>query len=274
MNILGWLPRLASSGLAWFLLGSVLASPSALLGQQPAGAGSQSAPLPDSPRPKQQGAPSSSAGRTSPFMGYITNKSFIFPDIATNPGPLSAGGKFKLFINESVSPPYVFAAGIDAAIGQADDIPKKYGQGWDAYGGRFGMALARASSSSFFGTFLFASLLRQDPRFFPQTHPTFWGTMKYSAQRVFITRTDSGKDTFNASGLLGPLASEGLANVYLPPSEQTGAKTAERYGTDLAWRFAGNVLKNYWPAIFRDLGLKRLKLIPEPGTPEQSIPRQ
>jgi hypothetical protein len=112
--------------------------------------------------------------------------------------------------------------------------------------------------------------LHQDPRFFPENHPTLWGSVKYSTQRLFVTWTDSGKETFNSSGLLGPLAAETLANAYLPRSEQTGADTAERYGVDLAWKFAGNMFKNYWPTIFHNLGLNRLKVIPGPAIAGQS----
>jgi hypothetical protein len=237
-----------------------------LMAQQPAGAGTASSkPLPDSPQAKQNEAANSSMGATSKVIGYMTNQSFVFPDIAHNPGPLSTGGKFRLFVNQSISPAYILAAGVSASVSQARDVPEAYGQGWNAYGGRLGASLARASSSSFFGTFVFASALHQDPRFYPQVNPTLWGSVKYSAQRIFITRTDSGKDTFNTSGLLGPLAAEALANSYLPRSEQTGAKNAERYGTDLAWRFAGNMFKNYWPTLFKDMGLNRLKVIPDPG---------
>jgi hypothetical protein len=57
-----------------------------------------------------------------------------------------------------------------------------------------------------------------------------------------------------------------LANAYLPASEQTAGKSLERVGTDLGWRFAGNMFKNYWPTIFHDLGLNRLKVIPDPGS--------
>jgi hypothetical protein len=49
-------------------------------------------------------------------------------------------------------------------------------------------------------------------------------SLKYSTQRIVLTRSDSGNDVFNASGLLGPLASEALANVYLPSTEQTVGK--------------------------------------------------
>jgi hypothetical protein len=254
----------------WLLLGISLVAPTVLLAQSPAGAGTGTTSLPDSPRPKQQGATSTPSGTTSRFVGYVSNKSLFFPDIASSEGPLSVGGKFKLFVNQGISPPYIIAAGISAAFNQARDVPNHYGQGWDAYGGRFGWAMARASTNSFFGTFVFASVLRQDPRFFPQYKPTIWSSIKYSAERLVVTRTDSGRDTFNASGLLGTLASETMANVYLPRSEQTGAKTAERFGTDLAWRFAGNMFKNYWPTIFHSMGLNRLKVIPDPGPADNS----
>jgi len=246
-----------------WLLGSVLGSALSLAAQQPAVASTQSSP--DSSSPQQQAAPGSNEGRTARFIGYATNPSTFFPDIATSPGPLTTGGKFKLFVNQSISPPYVLEAASSAAFDQARNVPRGYGQGWDAYGSRFGANMARASSSSFFGTFLFASLLHEDPRFFPESKPSVWRSLKYSTQRIVITRNDSGKDVFNTSGLLGPLASEGLANVYLPSSEQTVGKTFTRFAADLAWRVGGNMFKDYWPTFFRNMGLNRLKVIPDPG---------
>jgi hypothetical protein len=247
------------------LLGISLSSPIIAGAQNPNGAGVEVASLPDSPQPQQQDASSATKGTTSKFVGYVSNKSFFFPDLATSPGPLSTGEKFKLFVNQSISPPYLLAAGLSAALSQARDVPSGYGQGWGAFGGRYGATLARASSDSFFGSFVFASALHQDPRFFPQYRPSFWDSTKYSARRLFVTRTDSGREQLDISGLLGPLAAEGLANAYLPRSEQTAAQTAERYGIDLAWKFAGNMFKNYWPTIFRSMGLNRLKVIPEPA---------
>ena len=240
-------------------------------------AGQESAPAPQprsgAAQPQQKPA-SSSAEPVSAFIGYVSNKSIVFPDIATSPGPLTTTGKFKLFVNQSISPPYIFVAASGAAFDQARDVPKDLGQGWGAYGSRFGASMARSSTSSFFESFLLASLLHQDPRFFPQSKPTLWGSLKYSTQRVVITRTDAGKNVFNTSGLLGPLASEGLANVYLPPSEQTVGKTLARFAADLGWRVGGNMFKNYWPTFFRNMGLHRLKVIPDPKAPQGQGSRQ
>jgi hypothetical protein len=230
--------------------------------------------LPDSPLPKSQqptGPPK--GGVTSTVIGYMTNRSLFFPDIATSPGPLSTSQKFKLFLNESVAPPSFITSAVSAGFGQWRDSPHDYGQGAEGYGKRFGASFARGASESFFGTFIAASVLHQDPRFFPQYHPSFWGSIKYSARRLVIARNDAGRDVFNASGLIGPLAGETLANVYLPRSEQTGAKTLERYGSDLAWRFGGNMFKNYWPTIFKDLGLNHLGVIPAPTTVPANDPR-
>ena len=248
---------------ATFEVGLVLGLALNLAGQQPA---ISSTPIsPDSVQPGQQTTSNSTKGTSATFIGYVTNGSFFFPDIATSPGPLTSGGKFKLFVNQSISPPYVVAAVFSAAINQARNVPEGYGQGWGSYGSRFGASLARASTSSLFGTFLFPSLFHEDPRFFPQSRPSLWGSLKYSTQRIVITRNDSGEDVLNTSGLLGPLASEGLANVYLPSSEQTVGKTVTRFATDLAWRVGGNMFKNYWPTFFRNMGLNRVKMIPDPG---------
>jgi len=242
-------------------------APSSLHAQQPAGAGtgSSSANLPDSPKPQQQAQPNTSMGTTSRFIGYALNRSIFFPDIAHSPKPISTGEKFRLFVDQGISPAYLLGSGISAAVNQANNTPGSTGQGWGAYGTRFGYSLARASSTSFFGTFAFASALHQDPRFFPESNPKFFHALKYSAVRIFVTRNDQGRDVFNSSGLLGPAAAEALSNAYLPTSEQTASRAAARYGSDLAWRFAANVFKEYWPTLFRSMHLQSLKVMPMPG---------
>jgi hypothetical protein len=254
----------AGKGLCTILmLSTYLACPLLGLAQEPAGADTSKGGLPDSPKPQTSTAPTQDT--TTRVIGYMTNRSILFPTIATDEKALTPASKFKLFVNQSISPPYLFLAGISAAYDQARDVPKGYGQGWGAYGGRYGQKVARSSSNSFFSTFLFASALHQDPRFFPQIRPTLWGSVKYSTQRVFITRTDSGVDTFNTSGVAGTVAAEGLANAYLPDSDRTAGQTCERIGVDFAWKIAGNMFQNYWPTVFHNLGLNRLGVIPNPG---------
>ena len=109
--------------------------------------------------------------------------------------------------------------------------------------------MARQASGEFFGKFVLASALHEDPRFFPQLNPTFGQSVKYSVTRLFVTRNDSGRDVANISGLLGPAMAEGLANAYWPERNRTVGDTLMRYGLDLATRAGGNMLREYWPVI-------------------------
>jgi hypothetical protein len=185
----------------------------------------------------------------------------VFPDLATNQGPLSSWQKFKLAANNSVAFSTIGAAVIGSAFNQAIDRPSGYHQGAEGYGKRFGADMARAASDNIFGTFLLASALHQDPRFYVKENLSFKESVEYSAIRVFITRSDSGEKEVNYSGLIGPLMGEGLANAYYPDENRTVGGTFIRYASDLGWRFGGNLLRQYWPSINR-----KLRLAPESST--------
>jgi hypothetical protein len=206
---------------------------------------------PDAPPPGQG---DSSAHRSIPAVDLfvmLDKKSIVFPDIAAGSARMPQGQKFKLFVDNSISLHTLALASLGSGLRQATDSPHGYGQGGDGYAKRFGSSMAREASSNFFGTFLLASALHQDPRFFPERSPRFGRSMKYSAQRLFITRDDRGQDVTNWSGLMGPLLSEGLANAYWPEQDRTAGQTFARYGSDLALRFAGNMLREYWPVLVR-----------------------
>ncbi len=204
----------------------------------------------------QSGTPTTQAPSTMSkvtgvsLYNLLQKKSIVFPDIAANTQPLSPGQKFQLFVDNSISVHTITWAALGSSIGQADNSPTGFGQGWDAYSKRFGSSMARQSSSQFFGTFVLASALHQDPRFYPETRPSFGRAFKYSVQRVFITRSDAGRDVPNVSGLGGTLMAEGLANVYWPERNRTVGDTLLRFGFDLATRVGGNMLRDYWPVFY------------------------
>jgi hypothetical protein len=188
----------------------------------------------------------------------LQQKSLVFPDLATSQGPLSSWQKFKLAANNSVALSTIGEALIGSAYGQATNRPSGYHQGGEGYAKRFGADMARAASDNLFGTFLLASALHQDPRFYVKKQLSFGQSVKYAGVRVFITSTDAGEKQVNYSGLIGPLMGEALANAYYPEQNRSAGSTLTRYGSDLAWKFGGNLLRQYWPTINR-----RLRLAPE-----------
>ncbi|MBZ5663325.1 MAG: hypothetical protein LAO30_01865 [Acidobacteriia bacterium] len=184
------------------------------------------------------------------LYNLLQKKSIVFPNIASSTERLSTTEKFKLFADDSISVHTITWAALGSSIGQADNSPTGFGQGWDAYAKRFGSSMARQASSNFFGEFVLASALHQDPRFYPEVNPSFGHAVKYSVQRVFVTRTDDGRDVTNWSGLAGPLMSEGLANVYWPERNRSVGDTFLRFGLDIATRAGGNMLREYWPVFY------------------------
>jgi hypothetical protein len=227
--------------------------------------------LPDAPSQSQQSSqtqqPATTPKAANPIQGSVEvvrllqKKSLVFPDLATSQGPLTSWQKFKLAANNSVSLSTIAAAAAGAGVSQARDTPSGYHQGWEGYGKRFGADMARAASDNMFGTFLLASALHQDPRFYVRENLSFKQTVEYSAVRLVFTRSDSGERVVNYSGLIGPLMGEGLANAYYPDENRTVGGTFTRYASDLGWRFAGNMLRQYWPTINR-----RLRLASESST--------
>jgi hypothetical protein len=187
------------------------------------------------------------------LFNLLERKSIVFPDIAADTTALSTGQKFQLFVDNSVSVHTIMGSVLGSAIGQADNSPTGFGQGWDAYGKRFGSSMARGASAEFFGTFVLASALHEDPRFFPEVNPRFVHGVKYSVKRLFVARNDAGRDTVNVSGLVGPLMAEGLANVYWPDRNRTVGDTLLRYGIGLATRAGGNMIREYWPVLRRKM---------------------
>jgi len=223
-----------------------------------------SGPMPDAPSvTKAQATPQGNNPMQSSaqFVSLLQRESLVFPNLATSTAPLSPEQKFKLFVNNSVSLSAFVASNLSAGVNQVHDRPEAYGEGVGGYGQRLGAAMARRASSQLFGTFLLASALHEDPRFFVRNDLDFGGSIKYAIRRVFVTRSDSGDGVVNWSGLLGIMGAEGLANAYYPDNFQTAGNTFSRIGYDLLGNAGGNLLRQYWPRINR-----RLKL-----TPQQSI---
>ncbi len=183
------------------------------------------------------------------LYNLLQNKSYVFPDIAYSTERLSAGQKFELFVDNSVSVNAFTWSMLGSAVGQADNSPSGFHQGWEGYGKRFGTDMTRQASGQFFGTFVIATALHQDPRFYAEINPGFFHAVKYSLQQVFIMRNDDGLKVVAWSKLVGPALGEGLTTVYWPDQNRTVGNTFERYGLDLASRASGNLLREFWPVL-------------------------
>jgi hypothetical protein len=234
------------------------------------------AQLPDAPAPKEeQVAPAQKPPeKNEPQnpLGLIATRSWFYPDLARTAGPLTSLEKFKLFLDTSMSPPQILASAAGAGYSEARGTLAGYGQGGEGFGNRFGASMASDASSHFFGTFLFPAILREDPRFFVSVDGRFKARVAHALRRVVVIRTDTGARKFNLPGTLGPLLAEALANSYLPNSERTAGKTFQRFGIRIGFGAANNLLREYWPSIFKSLRMDRFAPGLQPDNPPPPPP--
>jgi len=216
--------------------------------------------LPDAPTAKQNDAPKKqqTQGTFKTTLEIMGKRSVFFPELATGRGPLSAHRKLELALDETIAPSRSLGSAFTSGISQARNGLPGYGQEWGGYGKRLGSSMASNATSHMFGTFLLPAMLHQDPRYFVKLHARFGGRVVYALRSLVVTRTDSGGEAFNWSGIIGSLAAEALANTYLPDAERTSGKTFSRFGIRMGFSAVGYVAKEYWPTIFKNLRMSKL----------------
>jgi hypothetical protein len=171
------------------------------------------------------------------------------PNAPSSYKPLTAGGKLKIAAFDAVHPLRILGAAVSAGIAQASDPYPEWGDGGEGYAKRFGAAVADEASGHIFKGFLFPTILRTDPRYFRKGQGGAVPRTGYAVTRVFVTRTDSGHPTFNASEFLGAASSAALSTVYYPRSGSSASDAVSRAGLGIAADMGWNVFKEFWPDI-------------------------
>jgi hypothetical protein len=169
-----------------------------------------------------------------------------------------------------------------SAISQADDSEPGYGQGWGAYGKRFGTAAADGVIENFMTAAVLPSLLHQDPRFFQSSKGGFLRRSEYAVSRIVVTRADSGSAQFNYSEIVGSALSASISTFSYHPrsiyvstptnphefvnSDRTLGNAATVWGSQVGYDTVTIVVKEFWPDIHRMLS-KKHKIEPAVATP-------
>jgi len=160
--------------------------------------------------------------------------------------PLNPKQKFTLAW-KTVIDPFTFAvvAGT-AGVQQAQDHFKEYGQGAAGYGKRFGAVYADTVTSTFIGSAIFPSLLKQDPRYFYKGTGSVPSRTAYAIANAFICKGDNGRWQVNYSGILGSLAAGGISNLYYPKNDREGFElTFENAGVNIGTTALTNILQEF-----------------------------
>jgi hypothetical protein len=175
------------------------------------------------------------------IFGVIPN---FYVTYEQDAAPLTARMKFQLAFKVATDPVTIAGVSVVSASKQAANSPN-YGQGWGAYGERFGATAADGFSDIMIGGAILPSVLHQDPRYFYQGTGTTGSRIRHAMFSPFVARGDNGRWQPNYSSVGGDLASSALSNLYYPQSDRGAGLvfgnfaigTAERMGASLAQEF-------------------------------------
>ena len=219
---------------------------------------------PNSPEPKVQSSSQDPAPSAASQTAAQTDKKdreakdevpkrifWIIPNFMTtndqpeNKGPLTPAQKFNIAWHQFSDESAHFGNLLQAGISQAADGIPHYGQGWGAFGERF----AAQEGDQFTGSYLIygilPTVLHQDPRYFRKGRGAALSRIAYAASRVLISRTDSGRGTFNASQVFGQLGQAGISLVYYPKQDRDVHGLIQGWAVNQAYNIGWNQLKEF-----------------------------
>ena len=205
----------------------------------------------------EQGSPpvaqSSALNHMTAMIKRRVNKAIDGKPYATvdNWHPLTTREKFDSFLNHTYSPSTFAAAGVDALKNGLRNHNPEYERGFRGLGQRYGVNLGTSETEVFFERFLIPSILKQDPRYFRSPLLPFAKRAFYSMSRVLITRADNGRQTVNASRILGGAASKALSDLYVPGGVQGMHPILGRVSFDLIRDAGFNLIHEFWPDLRR-----------------------
>jgi hypothetical protein len=200
----------------------------------------------DSPQPKVDPSLASTPKQTNRILGIIPNYRSVSAN--TQLPPLSVKAKFWLGTQDTFDYSNFIFVGMLSGVSMAGKSEPTFGQGAAGYGRYYWHTFVDVGIGNYMTESIVPKLTREDPRYYTLGHGGVVKRTGYAVSRLFITRTDSGRRTFNFSEIIGNGAAAGIANTYYP-NENAFVKTYQRWGWQIGFDGIGNVLKEYWPEI-------------------------
>jgi hypothetical protein len=215
---------------------------------------------------QEPAAPGTSSGTSNDRLFKVL-PNFLTLENGGKLPPLTSKQKFAVVARGTFDPVQFPWWGLLAAISQAENSEPAYGQGWEAYGKRYATTAADSIIENFMTQAIFASALRQDPRFFQSGKGGFGRRSWYAVSRIFVTRTDSGHSQFNYSEVFGAATAAGISTYSYHPrstrinnmfvgSDRTLTNALNVWGTQVGLDTVTIVIKEFWPDVRRKMSHK------------------
>ncbi|MBI5280956.1 MAG: hypothetical protein HY858_04675 [Candidatus Solibacter usitatus] len=176
------------------------------------------------------------------------------PLSAANYSYATGADRFKWFVNSTVGPASLLAAGpISSGWRTLRNTPPEYGPHWEGFGKRYGMRMAGVATDNAIEAVVGAAL-REDPRYVPAAPGTpFGGRVKRTLYLTFFTYRPDGSTRFYYGRIAGNVGGNFLANAWRVQSANSAGNAALRCVWGLTSRMSANAFQEFWPTVKRKL---------------------
>ena len=173
----------------------------------------------------------------------------IFGMVAPDePSQLTEAKRFHLYLLSAGGPITILGEAIGAGVSQWENSPKEWGQGWNAYGERFGSNLAYNGirQTITYGT---SVIFHEDNRYFASHKNGFWARTGYAALSTVVAQHPDGRRTFSVSAVTGIVSASAISSIWGPSSWKGAGNIAGNAGLSLVTTAGFNIVREFLPDV-------------------------
>jgi hypothetical protein len=185
--------------------------------------------------------------QTSRILFILPNFRAVSADVKLPPQTVKE--KFKTAFEDSFDYSAIFIPLAIAGYDVATNPYPEFGHGGVAYGRYLWHAAADQTIENFMVEAIVPSIAHQDNRYYTLGRGGFWKRTGYALSRVVVTRSDSGKEVFNVSEVVGSGAAAGISTTYYPARERSIGNFGSQWGLDVGIDALSFVVKEFWPDV-------------------------
>jgi hypothetical protein len=176
------------------------------------------------------------------WLGVVPN---FYVSYVPDAAPLTSRQKFTLAAHETFDWMAFFGASVAAAIDQSTAAHPGFGDGASGYAKRWAASFADDRTGDLLSHYVFASVFRQDPRYFYQGTGTTKSRLIHALGSAFVARSDRGTTMPNYAQFFGNIGAAALSNVYYPHSERGASLMVSNLAISLASRAAKAITQEF-----------------------------
>ena len=166
----------------------------------------------------------------------------------TEPSNLTEKKRFHLYIVSTAGPVPLLGEAAGAVISQWENSPKEWGQGWSAYGERYGSNLAynAVRQTITYGT---SAVFHEDNRYFASHKHGFWARTGYAVLSTVTARHPDGRQTFSVSSVTGVVGASAISSIWGPPSWKGIGNISGNASISFAATAGFNIVREFLPDL-------------------------